>query len=565
SRHGASGDRGVRLYSSLPIRPNPDGKRLPSAGLSNSDMIYGKGLNVSNWDDRAALQTPLADFSSYVLHSHKRRVPTSSRQNREASGRCEACQATASGCDPSVNHCYSENRHPLPLPTPQPTPLALPNPPHPPPTIPLCSGARSHSPTPAPAPARAPTSSFMARQNMELYRYCGESIKYPLCVPRWGRSYRRCMRAVAHELGLNFINRGSSSLLATVQNGWAARLCLHVPGHRGGDCNPMDSAQHLLPRLLSLSLDPVANVRVLVAKKSTAAVPNVANGDPKALGRFSLPGVALPLGRQNWHCLKDTNETLATDVQIPAGRQLILIIELYSHYDVYNYLRQIALTLCSDKVSEVRWISYKLLGLNFINELIVRFCHCPKWVGRQAFAFICQAIVEEDCMPMDQFAQHLLPSLLSLSLDPVANVRVLVAKALRQSVMEKDELEETVMALQADKDRDVRFFASLDPNMVLMDTAALNQNQTDSLDPNMVLMDTAALNQNQTDSLDPNMGLRNQYCLGEGTAAPLGTPKQLILIIELYSHYDVYNYLRQIALTLCSDKVSEVRWISYKL
>uniref|UniRef100_A0A8C8HPK2 Phosphatase 2A Regulatory Subunit A helical domain-containing protein n=1 Tax=Oncorhynchus tshawytscha TaxID=74940 RepID=A0A8C8HPK2_ONCTS len=250
---------------------------------------------------------------------------------------------------------------------------------------------------------------------------------------------------------------------------------------------------------------------------------------------FSLPGVALTLGRQNWHCLKDTYETLATDVQWKVRRtlafsihdlalilgdqltaadlvpifngflkdldevrigvlkhlydflkllhaenrreylyqlqefmvtdnsrnwrfryqlaeQLILIMELYSHDDVYNYLRQIALTLCSDKVSEVRWISYQLvveilqkmyacgaheLGLNFSNELIARFCHCPKWVGRQAFAFICQAIVEEDCMPMDQFAQHLLPSLLSLSLDPVANVRVLVAKALRQSVMEK--------------------------------------------------------------------------------------------------------------------------------
>ncbi|KAK2915310.1 serine/threonine-protein phosphatase 4 regulatory subunit 1 isoform X1 [Channa argus] len=297
---------------------------------------------------------------------------------------------------------------------------------------------------------------------------------------------------------------------------------------------------------------------------------------------FSLPGVALTLGRQNWHCLKDTYETLATDVQWKVRRtlafsihelavilgdqltaadlvpifngflkdldevrigvlkhlydflkllhadkrreylyqlqefmvtdnsrnwrfryelaeQLILIIELYSHYDVYDYLRQIALTLCSDKVSEVRWISYKLvveilqklyacgaddLGLNFINELTVRFCHCPKWVGRQAFAFICQAIVEEDCMPMEQFSQHLLPSLLSLSSDPVANVRVLVAKALRQSVMEKayfkepgcpysDELEETVMALQSDKDRDVRFFATLDPSKGLIDTAPL--------------------------------------------------------------------------------------------
>ncbi|XP_073708277.1 serine/threonine-protein phosphatase 4 regulatory subunit 1 [Garra rufa] len=297
---------------------------------------------------------------------------------------------------------------------------------------------------------------------------------------------------------------------------------------------------------------------------------------------FSLPGVALTLGRQNWHCLKDTYETLATDVQWKVRRtlafsihelavilgdqltaadlvpifngflkdldevrigvlkhlydflkllhadkrreylyqlqefmvtdnsrnwrfryelaeQLILIIELYSHSDVYDYLRQIALNLCSDKVSEVRWISYKLvveilqklyaceahdLGLNFINELIMRFCHCPKWVGRQAFAFICQAVVEEDCMPMDQFAQHLLPSLLSLSSDPVPNVRVLVAKALRQSVLEKpyfkdpgsaysDELEEALSELRMDKDRDVRFFATLDPNRNVMDTSAL--------------------------------------------------------------------------------------------
>lgn len=297
---------------------------------------------------------------------------------------------------------------------------------------------------------------------------------------------------------------------------------------------------------------------------------------------FSLPGVALTLGRQNWHCLKDTYETLATDVQWKVRRtlafsihelavilgdqltaadlvpifngflkdldevrigvlkhlydflkllhtekrreylyqlqefmvtdnsrnwrfryelaeQLILIIELYNHSDIYDYLRQIAFNLCSDKVSEVRWISYKLvveilqklyscgahdLGFNFINELIMRFCHSPKWVGRQAFAFICQAVVEEDCMPMDQFAQHLLPSLLSLSSDPVPNVRVLVAKALRQSVLEKpyfkdpgsaysDELEEALSELRMDKDRDVRFFATLDPSRNVLDTAAL--------------------------------------------------------------------------------------------
>uniref|UniRef100_A0A803Y717 Putative WW-binding domain-containing protein n=1 Tax=Meleagris gallopavo TaxID=9103 RepID=A0A803Y717_MELGA len=294
---------------------------------------------------------------------------------------------------------------------------------------------------------------------------------------------------------------------------------------------------------------------------------------------YSLPGVALTLGRQNWHCLKDTYETLASDVQWKVRRtlafsihelavilgdqltaadlvpifngflkdldevrigvlkhlydflkllhadkrreylyqlqefvvtdnsrnwrfryelaeQLILILELYNPNDVYDYLRHIALTLCSDKVSEVRWISFKLvvailqkfyannasaLGLNFINELVVRFRHCSKWVGRQAFAFICQAVVEEECMPVDQFVEHLLPSLLSLASDPVPNVRVLLAKALRQTLLEKayfksvgnphlEAAEETILALQSDRDQDVAFFA----------TIKLRQNNMDS-------------------------------------------------------------------------------------
>uniref|UniRef100_A0A8C8S0Q0 Putative WW-binding domain-containing protein n=1 Tax=Pelusios castaneus TaxID=367368 RepID=A0A8C8S0Q0_9SAUR len=299
---------------------------------------------------------------------------------------------------------------------------------------------------------------------------------------------------------------------------------------------------------------------------------------------YSLPGVALTLGRQNWHCLKDTYETLAADVQWKVRRtlafsihelavilgdqltaadlvpifngflkdldevrigvlkhlydflkllhadkrreylyqlqefvvpdnsrnwrfryelaeQLILILDLYNPNDVYDYLRQIALTLCSDKVSEVRWISFKLvvamlqkfyannaneLGLNFINELVAKFCHCSKWIGRQAFAFICQAIVEEECMPVDHFVEHLLPSLLSLASDPVPNVRVLLAKALRQTLLEKayfksignphlEAVEETVLALQSDRDQDVSFFATVKPKMNTMDMTSLEK------------------------------------------------------------------------------------------
>lgn len=36
-----------------------------------------------------------------------------------------------------------------------------------------------------------------------------------------------------------------------------------------------------------------------------------------------------------------------------------------------------------------------------------------------------------------------------------------------------DELEEALSELRMDKDRDVRFFATLDPNRNVMDTAAL--------------------------------------------------------------------------------------------
>ncbi|OXB59325.1 hypothetical protein ASZ78_011858 [Callipepla squamata] len=299
---------------------------------------------------------------------------------------------------------------------------------------------------------------------------------------------------------------------------------------------------------------------------------------------YSLPGVALTLGRQNWHCLKDTYETLASDVQWKVRRtlafsihelavilgdqltaadlvpifngflkdldevrigvlkhlydflkllhadkrreylyqlqefvvtdnsrnwrfryelaeQLILILELYNPNDVYDYLRHIALTLCSDKVSEVRWISFKLvvailqkfyansanaLGLNFINELVVRFRHCSKWVGRQAFAFICQAVVEEECMPVEQFVEHLLPSLLSLASDPVPNVRVLLAKALRQTLLEKayfksvgnphlEAAEETILALQSDRDQDVSFFATIKLNQNNMDSTPIEK------------------------------------------------------------------------------------------
>lgn len=298
---------------------------------------------------------------------------------------------------------------------------------------------------------------------------------------------------------------------------------------------------------------------------------------------YSLPGVALTLGRQNWHCLRETYETLASDMQWKVRRtlafsihelavilgdqltaadlvpifngflkdldevrigvlkhlhdflkllhidkrreylyqlqeflvtdnsrnwrfraelaeQLILLLELYSPRDVYDYLRPIALNLCADKVSSVRWISYKLVsemvkklhtatpptfGVDLINELVENFGRCPKWSGRQAFVFVCQTVIEDDCLPMDQFAVHLMPHLLTLANDRVPNVRVLLAKTLRQTLLEKEyflasaschqeAVEQTIMALQMDRDSDVKYFASIHPSSTKLSEDAMS-------------------------------------------------------------------------------------------
>ncbi|XP_077126311.1 serine/threonine-protein phosphatase 4 regulatory subunit 1 isoform X2 [Ranitomeya variabilis] len=287
---------------------------------------------------------------------------------------------------------------------------------------------------------------------------------------------------------------------------------------------------------------------------------------------YSIPGVALTLGRQNWHCLRDTYETLAADMQWKVRRtlafsihelalilgdsltaadllpifngflkdldevrigvlkhlydflkllqsdkrreylyqlqeflvtdncrnwrfraelaeQLVLLLELYSARDIFDYLLPIALTLCGDKVSSVRWISYKLvsemvkklylapsptLALDLMNKLVEQFCRSSKWSGRQSFVFICQALIEDDCLPMEQFAMHLMPHLLQLASDRVPNVRVLLAKTLKQTLLEKEyfltsanshqeAVEQTIVALQMDYDNDVKYFASIHP------------------------------------------------------------------------------------------------------
>ncbi|XP_042562843.1 serine/threonine-protein phosphatase 4 regulatory subunit 1 isoform X2 [Clupea harengus] len=296
---------------------------------------------------------------------------------------------------------------------------------------------------------------------------------------------------------------------------------------------------------------------------------------------YSLPGVAFTLGRQNWHCLRDTYETLASDMQWKVRRtlafsihelalilgdqltaadlvpifnsflkdldevrigvlkhlydflkllhqetrrkylyqlqeflvtdnsrnwrfrselseQLVMLLELYSPQDVYDYLRPLAFKLCTDRVSSVRWTSYRLVSeiirklstcpsllVDFLSELVDKFCHCPKWSGRQAFAFVCQLVIEDCCLSLEQFSEHLLAPLLQLAADPVPNVRVLLAKTIRQSILEREyflnsanchheALEQTLVALQMDPDKDVKYFASVHPGSTRINEDAMS-------------------------------------------------------------------------------------------
>lgn len=59
-------------------------------------------------------------------------------------------------------------------------------------------------------------------------------------------------------------------------------------------------------------------------------------------------------------------------------------------------------------------------------------CHL---VSSCRFVHICQKFIEEQSLDMDQFAMDFLPSLLDLSLDPIPNVRITLARTLAQSVM----------------------------------------------------------------------------------------------------------------------------------
>jgi serine/threonine-protein phosphatase 4 regulatory subunit 1 len=283
---------------------------------------------------------------------------------------------------------------------------------------------------------------------------------------------------------------------------------------------------------------------------------------------FSLPAVALTLGRSNWPLLKDTYEALATDMQWKVRRtlassihelgailgpeasandlipvfngflkdldevrigllkhlgdflvlldmdrrreylpklpdflkmdndrnwrfrlelteQLEKLLPLYSPADVDEHVSPMVMVLIRDKVASVRRLATNVLSSillalnnsenpdlaqNLVKIIVEAQAMDSHWVHRQTYASLTYQVHATNALEPPQLAESLMPSLLELSEDRVANVRLAVARTLSRIDIETDfyknnqvddcrlRIETVEMNLKNDSDVDVRAF-----------------------------------------------------------------------------------------------------------
>ncbi|XP_044269885.1 serine/threonine-protein phosphatase 4 regulatory subunit 1-like isoform X2 [Tribolium madens] len=189
-------------------------------------------------------------------------------------------------------------------------------------------------------------------------------------------------------------------------------------------------------------------------------------------------------------CLPRLHEFLKTETEWnwrfrhELAKQLLSIVTLFKPVDSAKHIGLIAEILLHD-VSAVRQIAISLitellrhistkpdLSSLYLVRLVEKFAHSKKWKRRQTFALLCYRLLSAKALPAEQFATEIMPHLLDLSWDPVANVRLVVAKTIAQHVIPNeyfadpsnqhfDSLGTVIRRLQADKDRDVRQYAEV--------------------------------------------------------------------------------------------------------
>lgn len=278
---------------------------------------------------------------------------------------------------------------------------------------------------------------------------------------------------------------------------------------------------------------------------------------------FSLPAVALTLGRKNWPLIRETYDVLAADMQWKVRRtlassihelgvilgqesvvqdlipifngflkdldevrigllkhlsdflkllpldlrkeylpkmadflymdnernwrfrqelavQLGHLIPLYTAEEVKSHLAPIAIILIRDKVAAVRTTAVQVHSIMvktllaeessglvrvLLADLIGELVKSDSWIHRQTYASLSLTLFQESSLDHTQFAQDILPNLMDLSEDKVPNVRLAVARTLKQLKQatyfnkeanpHQERMESVIAALTEDSDPDV--------------------------------------------------------------------------------------------------------------
>ena len=86
------------------------------------------------------------------------------------------------------------------------------------------------------------------------------------------------------------------------------------------------------------------------------------------------------------------------------------------------------------QVSESSWAAQDeanhLTLSSLLSDLTARFCSGNRWMLRQSYVNICNQLVTDRALPLEDFAKLLLSPLLALRQDRVPNVRLVLARVI---------------------------------------------------------------------------------------------------------------------------------------
>jgi serine/threonine-protein phosphatase 4 regulatory subunit 1 len=193
-------------------------------------------------------------------------------------------------------------------------------------------------------------------------------------------------------------------------------------------------------------------------------------------------------------CLPDILKGLR-DVENPKNwrhkhmlvEQLVTLCDLYDADYLHSHIYPVAKELMKDRVHEVRQSATQLLGmvlqrltqitpdgyLPVLRDMRTEYASHKWWNFRQLYISQCRRFVVEQCISSEVFVSECLPNLLPLVADKVPNVRLALARAVRDILTYKDyfqtdkeqtveQLESILHTLRSDTDRDVIYFAGGD-------------------------------------------------------------------------------------------------------